>query len=145
MNKGVLDVNNKVFGRLFYLNNFSYCKNNKYLDEIINDYLIMILDSKNDYYLTLLKQDKENHKYNYYMYILECISNSLIHLINLTFNDYLNNKDNLELSNQILNTYNKLKNKYDNIIELYDYYLSPIKDQNHNYKKRKYIKNNLKR
>jgi len=140
--------NNEVFPQLFYLNNFSFCRNNVYLNSRLNDYIQTVLYSNDEsYYITYLRNVKnEYNNYNNYMYILECIINYIIKIYNVTFEDYKNNNFDECTKNVLIN----IKNRYNNVINLYDDELIALNDtkKEKNYNKNKYkkiVKHKIKR
>ena len=113
--------------KLPYLNKYMSYKNNTYLDKYIKEYLEVVLRTNSDYYIPYLKEKRYNHKYKYFMHILEEVTNYIIHLMILTRIDFFNNKKNKELSNYILKTFDNLKARYKKLILLYQELLNESK------------------
>lgn len=108
-------MTNTVFGRLFYLNNYGYFSNNTYLKDKLPSYIDYVLYSKDDSYIQYITNLKEEYNYNNYMCILENIINYIIKIFNLTFQDYLANKDDKNIAQvlqNLMNRYYKLLNIY---------------------------------
>lgn len=135
-------MTNTVFGRLFYLNNYSFCASNTYLRGVIPNCIDTCLYAKDDSYLEYLKSLKEIYNPNNYMFILESIINYVIKIFNATYQDYIKNGCD-EYTEQVLKN---IMTKHNNILDLYtkefDIELAKKekKEENRVYRKTKYKK-----
>ncbi len=133
-------MENGNFSRLYYINNFSYCRDNEIVNKMVLgliDYVLRTDEFSVNKYISCLK---EQYKYDNYMYILECISNYLVKLYNELYYDYVVHK-NIE-NFAVLS---RIKSRYDNIMSIYKYNLenSNIVDYSHVYKQTKFKKKKI--
>ena len=121
--------------KMGYLNNFNFCKDNDDINEVILDYIDYVLrtdEFRANIYLCKLK---EVYGYNNFMYILECISNYIIKVYNMTYIDY---KYSREYNNfKILN---RLRSRYNNIMSIYYYNLEKRSSYSFNNYSKKFVK-----
>ncbi len=109
-------MTNTVFGRLFYLNNYSKFSGNPFIKEKLPEYIDAVLYAKDASYILNLVSLKDGYNHDNYMYILESIINYVIKVFNLTFQDYVTEGYDKAIEPVLKN----IVNKHNELLKLYN-------------------------